>query len=236
MNVKILLLAFSAVAFTSCSTVYKSGQTPDDVYYSPVRPADETRKEEQRNEQAYNNQPSSEEQRMRMTIRDRRWRDLDNDYDYSYNYSPYNYCTCNCNNYGYYYNPYYYSRPLYYPTVNYVTRVNSTPRMVNLNSYKNYSAAVTSTNPKTGNATTTYQPGRQYNNSNNSGSRFGNAVRQVFTPNQSTNTNSSSNNNNTRTYTPSTNTNTNTNSSSSSSSSSGSSSGTPVTRPSRGGN
>jgi hypothetical protein len=104
--------------------------------------------------------------------------------------------------------------------------------MVNLNSYTNYTSAVTSTNPKTGATTTTFQPARQYNNSNNSGSRFGNAVRQVLTPSQSTNTNSSSNNNNTRTYTPST----NTNSSSSSSSSSGGSSGSSVTRPSRGGN
>ena len=230
MNAKILLLAFSAVAFTSCSTAYKSGQTPDDVYYSPVRPADETRKEERYNTQPNYTQTTVEEKRIRMTIRDRRWRDLDDDYDYSYNYSPYRYCYSGYNNYGYYYNPYYYSRPLYSPR----TEVNTTPRMVNLNTYKNYTAAVTSTNPKTGSVTTTYQPGKQYNNSNNNGgSRIGNAIRQVITPSASSNTNSSSSNNNTRTYTPSNN---NSSSSSSSSSSGSGSSGTPVARPGRGGN
>lgn len=39
MNIKNLLLVLSSVAaLTSCSTAYKSGQTPDDVYYSPARP------------------------------------------------------------------------------------------------------------------------------------------------------------------------------------------------------
>jgi len=38
MNTRILLLALSVVALSSCSSVYKSGQTPDDVYYSPARP------------------------------------------------------------------------------------------------------------------------------------------------------------------------------------------------------
>ena len=37
MNTRILLLALSVAAFSSCSSVYKSGQTPDDVYYSPAR-------------------------------------------------------------------------------------------------------------------------------------------------------------------------------------------------------
>ena len=35
MMTRILLLAFTVAAFSSCSTLYKSGQTPDDVYYSP---------------------------------------------------------------------------------------------------------------------------------------------------------------------------------------------------------
>jgi len=234
MNAKNLLLAFSAVAFVSCSTVYKSGQTPDDVYYSPVRPVFEKNNDDSNNDQPNSQYNSVEEQRMRMTIRDRRWRDFDDDYYYSYNYSPYNYCTSNYNNYGYYYNPYYYSKPLYYPTVNFVTKVNNTPRMVNLNAYKNYTEAVTNTNAKTGKVNTTYQSSRQYNNSNNSGSKFGNVLREVFVPNQSANSNSNHNesSNNNRTYTPST----NTPSSSSGGSSSGSSSGSSVARPSRGGN
>ncbi|MBX3239325.1 MAG: hypothetical protein KIT80_18730 [Chitinophagaceae bacterium] len=36
MNTRILLLAVAAVGLGSCSTIYKSGQTPDDVYYSPA--------------------------------------------------------------------------------------------------------------------------------------------------------------------------------------------------------
>jgi hypothetical protein len=38
MNTRILLLVLSVAALSSCSSVYKSGQTPDDVYFSPARP------------------------------------------------------------------------------------------------------------------------------------------------------------------------------------------------------
>lgn len=236
MNAKILLIAFSAAAFSSCSTAYKSGQTPDDVYYSPVRVVEESRKEERY--ETRREETTADDARIRMQIRDRRWRNLNDDYDYnSYNNSPYNYCNCNCTNYGYYYNPFYAPRPLYYAKVTPQVVVNSTPRMTNLNSYKNYSSAV-NTNPKTGVTTRSTSP-RQYNNSNN-GSRVGNVLREVFTPSANTNTNSNNNansNNNTRTYTPRTTPSTNNSSSSSSSgsSSSGSSSGGSVSRPSRGG-
>jgi hypothetical protein len=47
MNKRILLLAMVVAAFSSCS-VYKSGQTPDDVYYSPGPAAREAR--QQRND------------------------------------------------------------------------------------------------------------------------------------------------------------------------------------------
>ncbi len=232
MNAKILLIAFSAAAFTSCSTAYKSGQTPDDVYYSPVRMVDEKKDNDTRREETRPAENTADNNRIRMAIRDRRWRDLnyDYDYDYSYNYSPYHYCTCNCNNYGYYYNPYYFSRPLYYPSVVRTVPVNSTPRMVNLNSYKNYAAAV-NTNPKLGYTTTQNSSGR-YNNSNNSGSKFGNILRQVLTPGSNSNTpnNNNSTNNNSRSYSPST----NSSSGSSGGSSSGGSSGGSVSRPGRG--
>ena len=226
MNAKILLIAFSAAAFSSCSTAYKSGQTPDDVYYSPVRMVDETRNNKR--DETTTQQSSPDEARIRMQIRDHRWRDLDNDYDYGYNYSPYYYSCYGYNNYGYYYNPYYCSRPLYYPNVVAVSPINHTPRMVNLNTYKNYAVA-TATNPKTG-VTTTQTTSRQYNNSNNSSSRFGNILRQVFTPNPNTNSYTPSSSNNSRTYSPST----PSSSGSSGSSSGGSSSGGSVSRPGRG--
>ena len=41
MKSAILLLALSAVTFSNCTTAYKTGQTPDDVYYSPARPIDQ---------------------------------------------------------------------------------------------------------------------------------------------------------------------------------------------------
>ena len=52
MKSAILLLALSAIIFSSCTTAYKSGQTPDDVYYSPARPQDEYVKA-QRNDNRY---------------------------------------------------------------------------------------------------------------------------------------------------------------------------------------
>jgi hypothetical protein len=42
MNSRFLLLALAVAAFSSCSSVYKSGQTPDDVYFSPARPQAES--------------------------------------------------------------------------------------------------------------------------------------------------------------------------------------------------
>ena len=230
MNAKILLIAFSAAAFTSCSTAYKSGQTPDDVYYSPVKAIEERKDDDRKREEVRPTENTAANNRIMMTIYDPRWRDLDYDYGYTYYNSPYRYCTGNYNNYGYYYNPYYYSKPLYSPNVIPTGPINSTPRMVNLNTYKNYSTAVQG-DPKSG--MTRYQTTtRQYNNSNG-GSKVGNIIREVFTPgsNNSTNSNSPSTNNN-RTYTPpapSTNS-----SSGSSGSSGGSSSGGSVSRPGRG--
>src|SRR5215210_1700039 len=37
MNSRIILLGMAVAAFSSCSTAYKTGQTPDDVYFSPAR-------------------------------------------------------------------------------------------------------------------------------------------------------------------------------------------------------
>jgi hypothetical protein len=53
MNTRILLLAAVAVGLSSCSTMYKSGQTPDDVYYSPAP--------QQRVASSYNNNNNDDE-------------------------------------------------------------------------------------------------------------------------------------------------------------------------------
>ena len=219
MTSKILLVALSAAAFSSCSTAYKTGQTPDDVYYSPVKVVEE-RKETKREEQRY--EKTNNDYEITMSIRDRRWRDFR--YDYDYDYSPYNYCYCNCKNTGYYYNPYYYPWAIYTSTPTYKTPVNSTPRMINLNAYNGYNTRVAT--GKTNGTLNVSGNSSQYNNSNRSGSRVGNILRQTIEPTSNSNPSSNSS----RTYTPS--------SSSSSSSSSGSSSsgsGSSGSRPARGG-
>jgi len=220
MQSKTLLLAISVAAFSSCSTAYKTGQTPDDVYYSPARVIENDNRTEQRNQVRY--EPATDYEIV-MGIRDRRWRDFRD--DYSYDYSPYNYATCKTYNYGYYYNPYYYPWAIYTGRITYSPPVNTTPRMVNLNAYNGYNTKV-ATGKTTG--TTTWSNPYQYNNSNRSSSTR-NEGRRIILPSSNSNNNSSSGTNNTRTYTPSS------SSSSGSSSSGSSSSGTPVSRPGRGG-
>ncbi|MBC7686714.1 MAG: hypothetical protein H7211_00885 [Aquabacterium sp.] len=230
MNTKLLLIAITVAASSSCTTLYKAGQTPDDVYYSPVRTTygeDRTeRREEQRNEvKNYN----AEDRSIRLGINDRRWRSFDNDYSYT----PYSYGF----NYGYYYNPYFWPYPVYNPVfINPSNPKNTTPRRANLGLYNpNYNGGNNTPNPKMNNSRPV-RPGRTYNNNN--GSAVGNVIRQIFTPDNNSsssnnsNNNNSGNNNNTRTYTPATN-----NNNSSSGSSSSSSGGGGVTRPARtGGN
>lgn len=209
MKTKILLFALSAAALGGCSTAYKSTQTPDDVYYSPVRPVEE-KSEKDRDE--VRNEPEKDYQ-ISMAVRDHRWRDFRDDYDFDN--SPYNY-TCKRYNYGYYYNPRYYPWAIYTGKPSYSKPVNSTPRMVNLNAYKGYNPNVAiSKTTGTVNTNSSYR----YNNSNNSE----NSGRKLILPSSN-----SSSSNNTRTYTPSSNSN-------SGSSSSGNSNSGSVSRPKRGG-
>ncbi len=208
MKTKILHFTLLAAVLSSCSTAYKSTQTPDDVYYSPVR-AEKEKEEKDRDE--VRREPAKDYE-IAMGIRDYRWRDFRD--DYSYDNSPYNY-TCKKYNYGYYYNPYYYPWAIYTGKTSYSKPVNTTPRMVNLNTYKGYNSNV-AISKTTGmvNSNSSYR----YNNSNNSG----NSGRKLILPSSS----NSSSSNNSRTYTPS---------SSNSGSSSGSSNSGSVSRPKRGG-
>lgn len=86
----ILPLLALAVAFGSCTTAYKSGQTPDDVYYSPQRAGDDyVRTEERREERRYRDVEDYRDDRyLRMTVRNRRYVGLYDDY---YSYNPYYY-------------------------------------------------------------------------------------------------------------------------------------------------
>jgi len=247
MNTKLILLALSVAAFSSCTTLYKSGQTPDDVYFSPVRTYGEVREQVQQQRDEVKTY-SHEDRNIRFGINDPRWRNLDNDFrfnsfNYGFNYgfndfryNPFNYGF----NQGYYYNPYYWPHPVY-STV-FTTPANpknTTPRIANLGGYNTNGTVRPPTNTKNGTV-----PVRNYSTTNK-GSAVGNVLRQIITPNNNNNSNysnrnsrsnSSSNNNsnsnstnNTRSYTPSSNSN-----SSSSGRSSSSGSGA-VSRPPRGG-
>ncbi|MEO5648626.1 MAG: hypothetical protein ABIR03_01735 [Ginsengibacter sp.] len=109
MKTKYLFLVGLVVAFSSCSTAYRTGQTPDDVYYSPA-PAQNTyvrtASQDERDSYGYRN---DEEQDIRRGIRDQRYRSnvtLDIGYGYNpYAYNPYAY------NNPYSYNPYSYNSP-----------------------------------------------------------------------------------------------------------------------------
>ena len=222
MNIKILFFAISAAALGSCSTTYKSGQTPDDVYYSPTRAVNENNYR-QRDEVKTTDY---EERQIRMSAYDRRWRSIDYDYNYDYSYSPYRYGY----DYGYYYNPYYYPCPVYFKGVAISNPINTTPRMANLRTYANSNTVIT--NQKTSGV---YQVNsrKAYTNSN---SNTGSFIRRVLSSAQNNSSNNNYNNrsstdNNTRTYTPSNNSSNSNNSSSSGSQSSGS-----VSRPTRGNN
>lgn len=227
MKSKILLLAFLAAAFTSCTTAYKTGQTPDDVYYSPARPQEEYVQTDKEDDRQYRNQDDEyyDNRYLRMKVKDRyRWSDLDDSYYYSrrYSYSKYD-CSCVSNPwtpYSYwnnYYNPYNHNYTIVSPSAN---TTYTKPRTFNLNSYNSQANTNSNTNSNTkynsGNNSSnnnTYSAPRNSNAGKNDNS--GTILRDIFSGGNKSNSNSSgssSNNNNS--------------SSSSSSSSSGSSSGT----------
>lgn len=256
MKTKLLLLVVSALAFGSCTTMYKTGQTPDDVYYSPARnigaAVAEKRSEPAEDDGEYY-VVNNNDRMIRMGINDYRWRYLNNDWAYS-PYSYYNNYGSFYNNYGSYgghgyyndyygsyYNPYYngfsynnyYYNPYYSPYPVYITPSNtiktSTPRVTNLNGYShNYNNANTSLMPS-GNR----PPVRSYNNSNGRTSAVGEVLNRVLAPSSTNNNNSYNNTTNRtttteRTYTPPPPSN---NNSSSGSSSSGGGGGRVITRP-----
>jgi hypothetical protein len=192
MKINFLLLAIIIATVSSCSTSYKTGQTPDDVYYSPARlQNNEVRKEKNKEEDVYY---TTEDRDTRRQVSNRRYRRYDR-YD---TYERYNYP------YGYYNN-----YPPVYGNSKYGTlENNSQPRKSNLGAY--------SPNPSTPDSSNIYNPkfgrpyngsttnpvrtfGNQSNSSSNNGSGFGNMMRRVF----------SNSNNSNNTYNPGNSTNNN---------------------------
>jgi hypothetical protein len=242
----ILLLAlFSVLAFASCTTAYKTGQTPDDVYYSPATPEDEYVSTERRDNKQYQGSDEYYDDRyLRMKVRNRyRWNDLDEWYyygnRYSYSYYNFNYWNNPWTPYMYWnyaYNPYsgnygcnpYYSgggwgKPIGTPTGR-PKYASSGPRTFNLNTYNSSSLTNNSynTGSKFGSRSSNNNVSQRYNNTSTNSNRNNNAgsvLRNIFGGNNNNNSSNNSNNsNNSRSSSSST-------PSSSSSSSSGGSSG-----------
>lgn len=246
MKRQILLLAITAAALSSCTTAYRTGQTPDDVYYSPARPQDEYVRFEEDDDKYRSDDDYYDDRYLRMKVRNHyRWDNLSDWYAYDrYNYR-YNYYNAPYwNYYGTFWNPYtswnYYYNPYYSnPVVWVVSKVPasqttySKPRNFSLSSYTNANYNNSNTFTK-GN----YKPATVnrpvYNNSNGTG--LSNTLKQIFSGGNNNNYNNNSYSPPSRFYTPSTSSGSSGNSGSSSGNSSGSSGGGGVSRPTRGGN
>ena len=87
----------SVVLLSSCSSMYRTGQTPDDVYYSPGRASDLAHNQDREDDYSYVN---PDDNYLRQKVQNRsRWSTIDDaDYWYSYN-RPYS------NLYGFGYSP-----------------------------------------------------------------------------------------------------------------------------------
>lgn len=240
MNARILLFGLAVASLSSCATAYKTGQTPDDVYYSPAKPVEEYVKEDNREEQKNNDYYSLDDYRLRMQMRNRtRYCACNDDWYYdnwqtsnSWRYGWNNPWTWNTNS-GWYYS---YNSWCYSPYPSYSTSTTTTKTFNYKPPIRNFGNS--NTVPTTYNEKSSYtvnktsKPTRVYNNSNNRSSGFGSFLRQLFTPSgSSSGGSSSSSGNNNRTYNPSS---SNSGSGSSRSSGSGSGSGS-SSRPARNG-
>ena len=90
MKLNLLIGAVLLVSFSSCSTAYRSGQTPDDLYYSPGRTQDEYVRVDKKDDRSYSGDDYYEDRYLRMRVQNRyQWSVLDDYYfnsPYSYNY------------------------------------------------------------------------------------------------------------------------------------------------------
>jgi hypothetical protein len=161
-----LCLFFSAMLFNSCTSAYRTGQTPDDVYYSPLRPAVGVNEDEDDMSRA------REDRRIRMGVGNPRYRYMDNTIGFG-GFDPFfpGWNTWNAHpfyNYGWNTwgnNPFNMYHPIFNPYPIFVVTPprNSTPRVTNLSGYGgSYNNGNTNNSIKYGGV----KPSRGYNNSN----------------------------------------------------------------------
>jgi len=233
MRTSILLLVLVAAVLGGCTSAYKTGQTPDDVYYSPARQHDEYVVVKENDDRRYQgNEEYYDDRYLRMKVHNRlMWSDLDDWYYYNPHFSYSYYNSWNWNNpwspytyWNYYYNPY--CSPVIITSKSNIAYYH--PRIFNLNTYNSTQLTNNNyTNPKGriynnnyNYSNTNSRPVRivGVNNSNNrnSHSNTGNFLRNIFNGSSNNNSNNSSYSSPTRSSS---------NNSSSSSPSSGSSSG-----------
>ena len=122
MKTKHLLLLGIIVVFSSCSAVYRTSQTPDDVYYSSAPPQNDyvqTDNQQDRDSYGYNNSNSfnSEDLAIRRGIREPIYRNSLS-FSLGYGYDPYNSFDYGYNSYNYY-DPNGYNNPYSYPGVSF---------------------------------------------------------------------------------------------------------------------
>ena len=203
MKSQFLLLALIAAAFSSCTTAYKTGQTPDDVYFSPPRAQDEYVRVDKKEEPTYQSRDDYYDDRyLRMRVHNRmQWSELDDYYYYGnrYDYSYYNsFYWSNpwspCSYWNSHYNPYYQS----YVVITPKSPVFNHPRTVNLNTYN--STMLTNSqysnpnNPKGGTRPlNSYTPSNTTSSYHNTNSGAGNFLRNVFNSGSGGNSGSSGN-------------------------------------------
>ena len=254
MKSSVILLAIAAVSLGSCSTVYKTGQTPDDVYYSPARETEEyveVRNDDNRRYRSYE-YDNMDDRWLRMRVRNPyRWSNFDDYYANDWRYG--NTIGYNSFNPFYSWNNYWSWNSYYNPYCNRIIIVNPKTNPAVYSKVRNFSmGSYVNNNPNNKlslNKSSGVRPVSRYNNSNYNNSNnntLGTSIRKVFSGGNSSNSNSgsynsSSNDRPTRTYNPSSSSSSSGSSKSSSSGSSGSSgsssgsSGGGVSRPGRGG-
>ncbi|HEY8690739.1 MAG TPA: hypothetical protein VIM07_15995 [Chitinophagaceae bacterium] len=192
MKINFLLLTIITAAITSCSSSYKTGQTPDDVYYSPARlQTDNVRRDDNKNVQDNSVYTTPEDRYIRRRIHNRRYRVYDDGYNYPYGYN---------NGYNNGYNSGY---PVYTNSKTNTPQNTSQPRKTNLGAYTPNSTTPDSLkvfNPKLGtqNNSGTTNPVRTFgtpnNSSTNNGSGVGNLIRRIFSGDNNSNNNYNNNN------------------------------------------
>jgi hypothetical protein len=244
MKRQILLLAITAAALSSCTTAYKTGQTPDDVYFSPTRPQDEYVRVEERDEPSQYDDDYYDDRYLRMKVQNRtQWAYLDDWYAYDrYGYRANFYYGSYYNPYtswNYYYNPYcrnnviaYYPGQTGHPGIVNVAQNVPKPRTFNLLSYSNTNL----NNANNNSGRNSYKSGLSspvYNN-RNSNNGFSNTLKQIFNGATNISNSNSSYSPPTRSYSPSSGSSSSSSGGSRSSGSSGGGGG--ASRPSRGGN